>query len=111
MGINVQHGQVQAVQTQQETISTPLVINAAGASAALVARLAGISDLPVRPLRRQLVLTEPFADLPEDIPMTVDLTTGFHFRRRDRGVMLALPLPPSPEEDRLNQALAPEAFT
>ena len=111
VGISVEHGQVQGVQTPQETISTPLVINAAGASAALVAHLVGIPDLPVRPLRRQLVLTEPFADLPEDVPMTVDLTTGFHFRRRNRGVILALPLPPSPEEDRLNQALAPEAFS
>ncbi len=111
VGIDVQHGRVQAVQTPQETIYTPLVIDAAGASAALVARLAGILDLPVRPLRRQLVLTEPFADLPEDVPMTVDLTTGFHFRRHQGRVMLALPLPPSAEEDRLNQTLAPEAFT
>lgn len=110
-GITVEHGRVQAVQTEQETIATPLVVNATGAYAAFVARLAGIADLPVRPLRRHLCLTEPFADLPTDVPMTIDLTTGFHFRRRDGGVVFALPLPPGQEEDRLNQALAPEAFT
>lgn len=108
--IVVEHGRIQALRTPQETISTPLVINATGVYAPFIAQLAGISDLPIRPLRRQLLLTEPFADLPEDMPMTVDLVSGFHFRRRDGGVVFALPLPPEPEEARLNEALAPEAF-
>jgi sarcosine oxidase subunit beta len=111
VGISIGHGQVQAVQTPQKTIATPLVINATGVYTAYVARLAGIPDIPICPLRRQLVLTEPFADLPGDVPMTIDLTTGFHFRRRNGGVLFALPLPASPEEEELNQALAPEAFT
>jgi sarcosine oxidase subunit beta len=108
--IIVEHGRVQAVRTPQETISTPLVINATGVYAPFIAQLVGISDLPIRPLRRQLLLTEPFADLPEDVPMTVDLVSGFHFRRRDGGVVFALPLPPEAEEARLSEALAPEAF-
>jgi sarcosine oxidase subunit beta len=108
--IIVEHGRIQAVCTPQQTISTPLVINATGVYAPFIAQLVGISDLPIRPLRRQLLLTEPFEDLPEDVPMTVDLVTSFHFRRRDGGVVFALPLPPEPEEARLNEALAPEAF-
>jgi sarcosine oxidase subunit beta len=108
--IIVEHGRVQAVRTPQETISTPLVINATGVYAPFIAQLVGISDLPIRPLRRQLLLTEPFADLPKDVPMTVDLVSGFHFRRRDGGVVFALPLPPEAEEARLSEALAPEAF-
>ncbi len=110
VGITVEHGRVQAVQTEQEKISTPLVVNATGVYAPFVARLAGIADIPVRPLRRYLCLTEPFADLPPDVPMTIDLSTDFHFRRRDGSVVFALPLPPSQEQDRLNQTLAPEAF-
>jgi len=110
VSISVQHGRVQAVQTPGETISTSLVINATGVYAPFVAQLAGIPDLPVRPLRRQLLQTEPFADLPENVPMTIDLITGFHFRRRNGTVVFALPLPPGDEEARLNQALAPEAF-
>lgn len=109
-GIRVEHGQVQAVETPAETFVTPLVINAAGAYAALVARLAGIPDLPVRPLRRQLYLTEAFAGLPMDVPMVVDLSTGFHFRRRNGSVVLTMPLPTSPEDEQLSQTLAPEAF-
>lgn len=92
-GITVEHGRVQAVQTPQETYNTPLVINATGAYAALVARLAGINDLP------------------QDTPMVVDLNTGFHFRRRDSAVVIAMPLPTGREDEQRNQALAPEAFT
>ncbi len=108
--ITVEHGRVEAVYTPQETFVTPIVINAAGAYAALVAQLAGITDLPVYPLRRQLYLTETFADLPLDVPMVVDLATGFHFRRRDGSVVLAMPMPTSAEDDRRNHTLAPEAF-
>jgi len=109
-GIDVEHGRIQAVHTSQETIATPLVINATGAHAAFIARMVGLDDIPVRPLRRQLVLTEPFDDLPEDVPMTIEATTGFHFRRRDGGVLFALTLAPTTEEERLSQSLAPEAF-
>lgn len=109
-GITLARGTVQAVQTPTETIATPLVINATGASAALIARLAGIDDLPVRPLRRQLFLTEPFADLPPDVPMVVDTQTGFHFRRRGESVVVTMPLPESAEEATLSKQLAPAAF-
>lgn len=110
IGITLEHGKVRAVQTPTETIATPLVINATGASAALTARLVGIHDLPVRPLRRQLFLTEPFADLPLDVPMVIDARTGFHFRRRGESVVVTMPLPESAEEVALSARLAPEAF-
>lgn len=110
--INVVNRHVQAVQTPHETIFTPTVVNATGAYAAFIARMAGINDLPIYPLRRQLYLTEPLAasDLPDDVPMTVDLHNGFHFRRRDERVVLTMPLPISPEEMQRNLSLAPEAF-
>jgi sarcosine oxidase subunit beta len=110
VGITVEHDRVQSVQTPQETIATSLVINATGAYAALVARLVGIKDMPVRPLRRQVYLTAPFADLPQEVPMTVDLSTGFHFRRRGEGIVLTMPRPTTREEEQQNQALTPEAF-
>ncbi|HEU5378161.1 MAG TPA: FAD-binding oxidoreductase [Ktedonobacteraceae bacterium] len=108
--IQVRQGKVVGVTTPRETIATPLVVNATGASAALVARLAGIDDLPIWPLKRQLYLTEAVEDLPENVPMVVDLSTGFHFRRRDEGVILTLPLPVSDEQVRRNQRLEPAAF-
>ncbi len=79
---------VAGVQTTRGFISTPIVVNAAGPWAAQVARMADV-DLPVEPLRRQLVPTEPFAQLPQRFPMVIDMSTGFHFRREGKGILLA----------------------
>jgi sarcosine oxidase subunit beta len=47
-------------------------------------------ELPIRPLCRQLVDTEPVPGLPEDLPMVIE-ETGFHFRRTPSGgVRLAM---------------------
>jgi sarcosine oxidase, subunit beta len=74
--------------TTRGFVSTRIVVNAAGPWAAEVARLAG-AELPVEPLRRQLVPTEPFDGLPQRFPMVIDMSTGFHFRREGKGILLA----------------------
>ncbi|HEY8186723.1 MAG TPA: FAD-binding oxidoreductase [Pyrinomonadaceae bacterium] len=79
---------VSGVMTSRGPISTRIVVNAAGPWAAEVARLAG-TELPVEPLRRQLVPTEPFGGLPQRFPMVIDMSTGFHFRREGKGILLA----------------------
>jgi sarcosine oxidase subunit beta len=79
---------VTGVTTTRGFVSTPVVVNAAGAWAAEVARMAG-AELPVEPLRRQLVPTEPFDQLPKRFPMVIDMSTGFHFRREGAGILLA----------------------
>jgi glycine/D-amino acid oxidase-like deaminating enzyme len=79
---------VMGVMTSRGFISTRVVVNAAGAWAAEVARMAG-AELPVEPLRRQLVPTEPFDQLPKRFPMVIDMSTGFHFRREGKGILLA----------------------
>jgi sarcosine oxidase subunit beta len=76
------------VKTTRDTVSTPAVVNCAGAWAAPVAKMLGI-DLPVEPLRRMLVPTEPFDQFPHTAPMIVDMSTGFHFRPESRGFLLA----------------------
>jgi sarcosine oxidase, subunit beta len=47
-------------------------------------------DVPIRPLVRQLVDTEPVPDLPRDLPMTIEEENGFHFRRAGDGLRLAM---------------------
>jgi sarcosine oxidase subunit beta len=79
---------ISGVQTSRGFVSTDIVVNAAGPWAAEVARMAG-AELPVAPLRRQLVPTEPFDKLPQRFPMIVDMSTGFHFRREGKGILLA----------------------
>src|SRR5213078_3542935 len=70
---------VSSVETSNGTFSSRCVVNAAGAWAGNVARLAGV-DLPVEPLRRMLVPTEPFDKVSHQSPMVVDMATGFHYR-------------------------------
>jgi sarcosine oxidase subunit beta len=76
------------VATTRDTVSTRAVVNCAGPWAASIAKMAGI-DLPVEPLRRMLVPTEPFDQFPHTAPMIVDMSTGFHFRPESRGFLLA----------------------
>ena len=47
-------------------------------------------DLPVRPLARQLLETEPVDGLPNHLPMIVEAESGFHFRRRDDCLRIAM---------------------
>ncbi len=79
---------VRGVRTAKDHIATRIVVNAAGAWAGLVAKLAGL-DLPVEPLRRMLVPTEPFDKIAHSAPMTVDMATGFHFRPEGLGLLMA----------------------
>src|SRR5208337_3416377 len=76
------------VLTARGTVSTRTVVNCAGAWAASIAKMVGI-DLPVEPLRRMLVPTEPFDQFPHTAPMIVDMSNGFHFRPESRGFLLA----------------------
>ena len=47
-------------------------------------------ELPIRPLARQLLETEPIGGLPEDLPMVIEAESGFHFRRRDDCLRIAM---------------------
>ena len=87
-GVSIANGAVRGVLTSQGAVSAPVVVNAAGPWAASIARMAGV-DLPVQPLRRMLVLTEPFPGLPERLPMMIDMSTGWHFRQEGLGLLMA----------------------
>jgi sarcosine oxidase subunit beta len=79
---------VVGVETTRGRVQTRTVVNAAGPWAAQVARMAGV-QLPVEPLRRMLVPTEPFPQIAHEAPMTIDMATGFHFRPEGLGLLLA----------------------
>lgn len=74
--------------TTRGPVTTRTVVNAAGAWSAQIAGFLGV-DLPVEPLRRMLVPSEPFSDFPHTAPMIIDMSTGFHFRPEGRGFLLA----------------------
>ena len=64
-------------------------------------------QLPIRPLCRQLVDVRPVADLPADLPMTIEEETTFHFRRRGETLRLAMtePEPRWTSDERVDDAL------
>jgi sarcosine oxidase subunit beta len=79
---------ITSVETTRGSVAARKVVNCAGAWAASVAALAGV-ELPVQPLRRMLVPSEPFDGFPQTAPMIVDMSNGFHFRPEARGFLLA----------------------
>lgn len=79
---------IASVETTRGTVATRKVVNCAGAWGAEVAGFAGVK-LPVEPLRRMLVPSEPFDEFPRSAPMIVDMSNGFHFRPEARGFLLA----------------------
>jgi len=85
--IDVRGGCVQAVETTAGRIETRGVINAAGPWAAIVGQLAGV-DVPVKPYRREIFVSESFDEIPE-IPLVIDLTTGWYVRREGPGVLMS----------------------
>ena len=81
------HG-VSGVETSQGPVSGRTVVNCAGPWAGLVAKQAGV-ELPVEPLRRMLVPTEPFDKVSHQSPMVVDMASGFHYRPEGLGLLMA----------------------
>ena len=79
---------IAGVETSRGRVATRTVVNAAGPWAAQVAAMAGV-HLPVEPLRRMLVPSEPFPLIAREAPMTIEMATGFHFRPEGLGVLLA----------------------
>jgi glycine/D-amino acid oxidase-like deaminating enzyme len=87
-GISRHGGCITGVETSRGAVSTRTVVNCAGAWAASVAEMASV-DLPVEPLRRMLVPTEPFDQFPHSAPMIIDMSNGFHFRPEGLGFLMA----------------------
>jgi sarcosine oxidase subunit beta len=79
---------ITGVETSKGSISTRKAVNAAGPWAASIAKMVCV-DLPVEPLRRMLVPTEPFDQFPHTAPMIIDMSNGFHFRPEALGFLLA----------------------
>jgi sarcosine oxidase subunit beta len=107
-GLVMDGDRISAVRTARGDVACDAVVNAAGAWAGEVARMAGV-DLPVRPLRRQVGCTVATDVLPETMPLTIFLGDGFHTRVRDGRVLLLLPDEPmDPETLCFDDAWLPE---
>lgn len=93
-GIRTEGGEIRAVQTNRGVIETSIVVCAAGAWSAAIGEMAGV-PLPVRPYRREIAFTAPVDDT-VPVPMTLDFSAAFYFRREGRGLLLGLSDPDEP---------------
>ncbi len=88
-GIDVDGGSITGVRTDRGVIGTSTVICVAGAWSPAIAAMVGV-DLPVRPLARPIWYTEPMPNRPEQVPMTIDFTTGFYFHTEGPGLLFGM---------------------
>ncbi|MEO6881078.1 MAG: FAD-binding oxidoreductase [Mycobacteriaceae bacterium] len=88
-GIDTRGGRVHAVHTERGAIRTDTVVCAAGAWSAQVGAWAGV-DLPVVPLRRQILVTEDVPGLDPNTPFTIDFASTYYFHREGAGMLLGM---------------------
>lgn len=93
VGLVVHRDFATGVRTSSDVIEADIVVNASGAWAA------DLCDVPVRPLRRNVLPTVPTDVLPATMPMTIWVSDGFHLRVRDGRVLLLQPHDPASIND------------
>jgi len=88
-GIETAGDRITRVHTSEGPVTTDVVICAAGAWSRACGEMVG-EALPVSPLRRQILFTEPMDDLPPDLPFTIDFATSFYFHREGPGLLMGM---------------------
>ena len=101
--IETRGDQITAVVTTEGRVSTGTVICTAGAWSGQVAARAGV-HLPVTPLRRQVLVTEPLSGVDPRTPFTIDFGTTFYFHREGPGVLLGMSDPHETPGFKLNRS-------
>lgn len=90
--ILVEDGRVRGVVTDQGTVSTPIVVNAAGPWAGVIGEMAGL-EIPVVPLRRQIVVTGPIPEVSDDFPFVIDFAQSLYFHPEGEGILTGMSNP------------------
>jgi sarcosine oxidase, subunit beta len=94
-GARVEGGRVVAVETPRGAVAAEVVVDAAGPYAAEVGRLVGV-ELPIVPLRRQMLVTGPLPGVPPDFPFVVDFGQALYFHREGAGLLTGMSNPDQP---------------
>ncbi len=87
-------GSAWQVETPQGVYTAAYLLNATGAWAGAVARLAGL-DVPVQPVRRLIYATAPLPRL-HVYPLTIDCISGFYLRSEGQRVLFGRSNPNEP---------------
>lgn len=92
IGIQVKSGRLIGVETPNQTITAPIVVDATGPWAKLTSQMAGI-DVPVTPIRRQWLTTTALPELPPDFPFVLDFAQSLYFHPEGLGVLTGMSNP------------------
>ena len=87
--IEIRGGRITRVITDAGPIWCDAVVCAAGPWSRAVGAMVGV-ELPVVPLRRQILFTEPVEGLPGHLPMTIDFASSFYFHREGPGLLMGM---------------------
>ena len=103
--INVVNKRITSIETDQGTITTPAVVNAAGPWAAIIGQMAGV-PIPITPVRRQWLTTTPLPEISNDFPFVIDFAQSLYFHREGQGLLTGMSNPD--EEPGFDQSVDPD---
>ena len=86
VGMRAAAGRIQAVETNQGVIKTPVVVNACGAWAPRIGDMLGV-DIPIQPVRRQIVVTTPTPGVSPDFPFAIFFHESLYFHPEGEGIL------------------------
>ncbi len=90
--IEIQHGKITAVHTNQGSIQCETVVNAAGPWSGLISDMVDV-PLPITPLRRQMLTTTPMPEIPKEFPFIIDFAQSLYFHREGAGLLTGMSNP------------------
>ncbi len=94
-GLQIRGNRITGVDTKLGQVAAPIVVNAAGPWARPLGTLAGV-EIPVSPVRRQMVTTTPLPEVPPDLPFVIDFSRSLYFHREGQGVLTGMSNPDQP---------------
>ncbi len=89
--VDAARDRVVGVETSAGFISTPIVVNAAGARAVQVASWVGLK-LPITNYKRTVFITDRFDEIPDNTPFVNDVAVEWYFRKEGKGVLMGMGL-------------------
>jgi sarcosine oxidase subunit beta len=108
-------GRVTGVETDRGPIDAPIVVNAAGAWAGLLASTVGV-ELPLEPIPRHVLVTGGFPGVPERRTLVIDAASSFYLHREGAGALMGMGDPNErasfdlvPDETFVAESLLPTA--
>lgn len=85
--IALEGSEVKGLSTPKGDISTPVIINCAGAQGGLIGEMLGVK-VAVVPVKRQIVTTGALDFVKPNFPMVVDVKSGLYCHKESQGMLL-----------------------